>query len=147
MLSSYQNKTENSKNKLTLRNEDNVMHSSKIIYLLGINCYRNSLVRKLREKYFKLRKKHETWYKCLSTYSEYFFWESHAHMSRECWRQHFLGKNFFLQNPKYHIPLERYFNADSKNGLPHIKKIISSKVTAILRRHNDVIIFLRKNAF
>ena len=41
----------------------------------------------------------------------------------------------------YYIPLERYLNADSKKGLPHIKKIIPSKVTAILRPHDDVIIF------
>ena len=68
-------------------------------------------------------------------------------MSRDCWRQHFLGKIFFLQNPKYYIPLERYFCADSKEGLPHIKKIILSKVIAILRPHDDIIIFLGKKYF
>ena len=70
-----------------------------------------------------------------------FFWESHAHMLRDFWHQHFLVKSFFLQNPKYYIPLERYFCADSKEVLPYIKKIIPSKVTAILRPHDDVIIF------
>ena len=59
----------------------------------------------------------------------------------------FQVKSFFLQNPKYYIPLETYLNADSKNGLPHIKKIIRSKVVAILRPNDDAINFLRKNTF
>ena len=45
MISCYRNKTENRrKNKLTLRKEDNVIHPSKIVYLLRINCYRNSRI-------------------------------------------------------------------------------------------------------
>ena len=45
MVTCYRNKAENRiKNNLTLRNEDNVMHPSKIVYLLGINCYRNSRI-------------------------------------------------------------------------------------------------------
>ena len=38
--------------------------------------------------------------------------------------------------------MKRYFNSDSKNGLPHIKKFILSKVIAIFRPHSDIIIFL-----
>ena len=56
----------------------------------------------------------------------------------------FRQKKFFFQSPKYYIPLERYFRADSKEGLPHIKKIISSKVMAILRPNDDVIKSFRK---
>ena len=48
---------------------------------------------------------------------------------------------------KKYIPLKRYFISDSKKGLPHIKKIILSKVIAILRPHDDIIIFLGKNIF
>ena len=40
----------------------------------------------------------------------------------------FLVKTFFLQNPKYYIPLETYLNADSKNGPPHIKKSFHQKL-------------------
>ena len=44
VISCYQNKTENRrKNKLTLRNED-IMCPSKIVYLSGISCYRNSQI-------------------------------------------------------------------------------------------------------
>ena len=93
-------------------------------------------------------KKDETRYKCLSTYSELFLREKHAHMSRDYWRQHFLGKICFSPKPKVlYILLERYFRADSKKVLPYIKKIILSKVTAILRPHDDIIIFLGKKYF
>ena len=68
-----------------------------------------------------------------------FFWESHAHMSRDCWCQHFLGKFFFLQNPKHYIPLERYFVLILKKVYFISKKIIQSKVIAILRSNDNVI--------
>ena len=68
-------------------------------------------------------------------------------MLRDCWRQHFLGNFFSFQNPKYYIPLERYFCADSEKGLPHIKKIVLSKFIAILRPHDDINIFLGKKYF
>ena len=68
---------------------------------------------------------------------------SHSHMSRECSRQHFLGI-FFMQNPKYYMSIERYFCVDSKEGLPHIKKIIPSIAIAILRPNDDAIKKFRK---
>ena len=43
--------------------------------------------------------------------------------------------------------MKRYFILDSKKGLPHIKKIIQSKVITILRPPNDIIIFLGKKYF
>ena len=47
-----------------------------------------------------------------------------------------MAKVFFLQNPKYYIPLERYFC--------DFKKIIPSKFIANLRPHDDVIKNFRK---
>ena len=57
-----------------------------------------------------------------------------------------LGKYYFNDIKEY-IPLKRYFISDSKEGLPHIKKIILSKVIAMLRPHNKIIIFLGKRYF
>ena len=43
--------------------------------------------------------------------------------------------------------MKRYFISDSKKGLLHIKKIILSKVIAILRPHDDIITLLGKKYF
>ena len=42
------------------------------------------------------------------------------------------------------MSIERYFCVDSKEGLPHIKKIIPSKAIAILRPNDDAIKKFRK---
>ena len=56
-------------------------------------------------------------------------------------------KTLLLLISKKYIPLKTYFISDSNKGLPHIKKIILSKVIAILRPHDDIIIFLGKKYF